>query len=154
MQKNTFSTEPNVASSDPVRRTSTRLGVKLSRWGMLVSICMVAAILTIGIWCLAFTNFLSAFGGCHTPILKNEHEAAGIGKRYLVQKSSPINTIVLKDWKLLEADDFAQLRWELFLEIYYKGPRTGNRFTMTKGTAIVVVDVCGQVLAEKESTGG
>jgi hypothetical protein len=104
-----------------------------------------------------FSGFSQSFyDPClNAVVLRNEHEAAGIAKRYLFEKNkrTQIPIMTLKDSRFFVEDDSGPMRWELALQlIYSKRNDAGDRYSMWRTTVFVTVDNCGRVLREGKSS--
>jgi hypothetical protein len=127
------------------------------------------AIVTLGVWVhnispgsfasyFSLESFSQSFDACRNAgFLRNEHEAAGIAKKYLFEKNTgtKITAITLKDSRRFVPDDSGPLRWELELQLLYSERNAaGNQYSMSRTPVFVTVDDCGRVLREEKSSAG
>lgn len=97
-------------------------------------------------------RLLSSLRPCNRDVVSSAQEAAGVAKKLLADRDSAIFAISLKSWKEFEADNFAPLRWELQLLILSHLRRDGNSTSFSTAIKFVIVNACGQVLHESDTT--
>ena len=127
----------------------------------IVPLALIAVPGAILIGIISFESLARSFGiegllvgvrPCNTAVLQNETEASGVGKKYLFERYQPgVFAITLVDWKKFETDNFAAIHWELQFQVD-KGARGGNRFSLSKMNTFLIVNICGDVLHESNTS--
>jgi hypothetical protein len=101
---------------------------------------------------LGLDSWLSSLRSCNREVVTTAQEAAGIAKKLLADRDPAIFTIGLKSWKQLETDSAAPQRWELELLILSHLRQEGKTTSFSTAVKFVIVNPCGQVLRESDST--